>query len=101
LGYPLPSVLCCRTLLKYLLQQRYRDVIEPLEYPLLLRCRDAISTRETILPLLSLLVSFVSTFLDGLWVQFQCTHGFVPGYLLGQTWRNTTDEEGVGDVYAS
>ena len=61
----------------------------------------AISTRETILPLLSLLVSIVSTPLDGLRVQFQCTHGFVPGYLLGQTWRNMMDEEGVDDVYAS
>ena len=39
--------------------------------------------------------------LDGLRVQFQCTHGFVPGYLLGQTWRNSTNEEGVDDVCAS
>ena len=29
IGLPHPSVLCCGTLLKYLLQQRYRDVIEP------------------------------------------------------------------------
>jgi hypothetical protein len=27
---PILAVLCCRTLLKYLLQQRYRDVIGPL-----------------------------------------------------------------------
>ena len=27
IGLPHPSVLCCVTLLKYLLQQRYRDVI--------------------------------------------------------------------------
>ena len=42
-GYPHPSVLCRSTLLKYLLQQRYRDVIGPLlKYLLQQRCRDVI-----------------------------------------------------------
>ena len=76
LGYPLPSVLCCRTLLKYLLQQRYRDVLDKfLKCPLQSRSWDAISTknissllhaistRETILPLLPSLVRIVITFL--------------------------------------